>query len=318
MDVNEVTRIAARIRAEIARAVVGQDSAVDLLLTALFAGGHVLLEGPPGTAKTLLAQSFARTVGLDYGRIQFTPDLMPGDIIGSNLFNFQTSSFTLTQGPIFCELLLADEINRTPPKTQAALLEAMQERQVTIDGVSHGLSNRFTVVATQNPIEQQGTYPLPEAQLDRFLFKHVLEYPTVDQERAIVAAHGARAGQMDPAELGVTAVADRATIDAAVATVAGVRLTDEVTGYIVDLVRATRESADTDTGASPRAGAMLAVAARARAALDGRDYVIPDDVKVLAVPTLRHRLLLSPAAEIEGRKVDQVLSSLVEQVAAPR
>jgi MoxR-like ATPase len=318
VDINEVTAIAARIRAEIARAVVGQDGAVDLLLTALFAGGHVLLEGPPGTAKTLLAQSFARTVGLDYGRIQFTPDLMPGDIIGANLFNFQTSSFTLTRGPIFCELLLADEINRTPPKTQAALLEAMQERQVTIDGVSHTLSPRFTVVATQNPIEQQGTYPLPEAQLDRFLFKHVLDYPTVDQERAIVAAHGARTGQMDPEALGVQPVADRATIDTAVATVANVRLTEEVTGYIVDLVRATRDSADTDTGASPRAGAMLAVAARARAALDGRDYVIPDDVKVLAVPTLRHRLLLSPAAEIEGRKVDQVLQSLVERVAAPR
>ena len=318
MDVNEVTAIAARIRAEIAKAVVGQDGAVDLLLTALFAGGHVLLEGPPGTAKTLLAQSFARTVGLDYGRIQFTPDLMPGDIIGANLFNFQTSSFTLTHGPIFCELLLADEINRTPPKTQAALLEAMQERQVTIDGVSHPLSARFTVVATQNPIEQQGTYPLPEAQLDRFLFKHVLDYPAVEQERAIVAAHGARSGQMDPQALGVQPVADRAAIDAAVATVANVRLTDEVVGYIVDLVRATRDSADTDTGASPRAGAMLAVAARARAVLDGRDYVIPDDVKTLAVPTLRHRLLLSPAAEIEGRKVDQVLQALVEQVAAPR
>ena len=318
MDVNEVRSIAASIRAEIARAVVGQDGAVDILLTALFAGGHVLLEGPPGTAKTLLAQSFARTVGLDYGRIQFTPDLMPGDIIGANLFNFQTSSFTLTRGPIFCELLLADEINRTPPKTQAALLEAMQERQVTIDGVSHSLSDRFTVVATQNPIEQQGTYPLPEAQLDRFLFKHVLDYPTIDQEIAIVSAHGSRTGQMDPVALGVQPVAARAEIDAAVATVASVRLTPEVTRYIVDLVRATRESSDTDTGASPRAGAMLAVAARARAVLDGRDYVIPDDVKILAVPTLRHRLILSPIAEIEGRKVDDVLRSLVDQVAAPR
>ena len=318
MDINEVRSIASRIRAEIARAVVGQDGAVDILLTALFAGGHVLLEGPPGTAKTLLAQSFARTVGLDYGRIQFTPDLMPGDIIGANLFNFQTSSFTLTRGPIFCELLLADEINRTPPKTQAALLEAMQERQVTIDGVSHTLSDRFTVVATQNPIEQQGTYPLPEAQLDRFLFKHVLDYPTIDQEMAIVAAHGSRTGQMDPVALGVQPVAARPEIDAAVATVASVLLTPEVTRYIVDLVRATRESADTDTGASPRAGAMLAVAARARAVLDGRDYVIPDDVKILAVPTLRHRLILSPAAEIEGRKVDDVLRTLVDQVAAPR
>ena len=318
MAVNEVRTIADRVRIEVAKAVVGQDDAVDLLLAALFAGGHILLEGPPGTAKTLLAQSFARAVGLDYGRIQFTPDLMPGDIIGSNLFNFQTSSFTLTRGPVFCELLLADEINRTPPKTQAALLEAMQERRITIDGEGHPLSPRFTVVATQNPIEQQGTYPLPEAQLDRFLFKHVLDYPSLEQERAIIAAHGSRTGQMDPAALGVEAVAEAAVIAAAVETVAEVRLTDEVIGYVADLVRATRESADVETGASPRAGAVLAVAARARAALDGRDYVIPDDVKALALPALRHRLVLSPAAEIEGRRVEQVLAGLVEQVAAPR
>ncbi|MET3663547.1 MoxR family ATPase [Caulobacter sp. 1776] len=318
VDVAEVGALAARIRAEIGKAVIGQDEAVNLLLVALFAGGHVLLEGPPGTAKTLLAQSFARSVALDYGRIQFTPDLMPGDVIGANLFNFQTSTFTLTRGPVFCELLLADEINRTPPKTQAALLEAMQERHVTIDGISHPLSPRFTVVATQNPIEQQGTYPLPEAQLDRFLFKHVLDYPTPEQERAIIVGHGARSGQMDPAAFGVTAVLERAAIDAAVATVAQVRLTDEVVGYIVDLVRATRESTDIETGASPRAGAMLAVAARAAAALDGRDYVVPDDVKSLAIPALRHRLVLSAAAEIEGRKVDLVLKGLVERVAAPR
>ena len=318
MHVNEVKTVADRIRAEIGKAVIGQDGAVDLLLTALMAGGHVLLEGPPGTAKTLLAHSFARSVGLDYGRIQFTPDLMPGDIIGSNLFNFQTSSFTLTRGPIFCELLLADEINRTPPKTQAALLEAMQERQITIDGQPHALGDRFIVVATQNPIEQQGTYPLPEAQLDRFLFKHVLSYPSLEQERAIIAAQGGRTGQMDPVALGVEVVADSATIDAAVQAVAGVRLTDEVVAYIADLIRATRDSADVETGASPRAGAMLAAAARARAALDGRDYVIPDDVKILAVPALRHRLVLSPAAEIEGRRVDQVLTGLVERVAAPR
>jgi MoxR-like ATPase len=318
VDVSEVGALAARIRSEIGKAVVGQDDAVNLLLTALFAGGHVLLEGPPGTAKTLLAQCFARTVALDYGRIQFTPDLMPGDVIGANLFNFQTSTFSLTRGPVFCELLLADEINRTPPKTQAALLEAMQERHVTIDGKSHPLSPRFTVVATQNPIEQQGTYPLPEAQLDRFLFKHVLDYPSAQQERAIIVGHGSRTGQMDPRSFGVEAVAERAAIDAAIETVVKVRLTDEVVGYIVDLVRATRESTDIETGASPRAGAMLAVAARARAALDGRDYVIPDDVKSLAAPALRHRLILSAAAEIEGRKVDHVLSGLVERVAAPR
>lgn len=318
MNVAEVKALADEIRREIGKAVIGQETAVDLLLTALFAGGHVLLEGPPGTAKTLLAQTFAASLGLDYGRIQFTPDLMPGDIIGANLFNFQTSTFTLTRGPVFCELLLADEINRTPPKTQAALLEAMQERRITIDGQSHELSPRFTVVATQNPIEQQGTYPLPEAQLDRFLFKHVLDYPERADELAIVTGHGSRAGLPSPAELGVRTVLDRAGVEAAVAAVAQVWLTDEVAAYVVDLIRATRESADVETGASPRAGAMLALAARAHAALDGRDYVIPDDVKTLAAPALRHRVILSPAAEIEGRRVDQVLALLVDQVAAPR
>ena len=318
MDVNEVKALAQGIRDEVGKAVVGQQGAVDLLLTALFAGGHILLEGPPGTAKTLLAQSFARAVGLTFGRIQFTPDLMPADIIGSNLFNFQTTTFTLTRGPIFCELLLADEINRTPPKTQAALLEAMQERQITIDGQPHPLGRRFTVVATQNPIEQQGTYPLPEAQLDRFLFKHVLDYPSLEDERAIIGGHGGLIGQPDPAALGVKPLPKGKLIDDAVAAVGQVRLTDENVAYIADLIRATRDSADVTTGGSPRAGAALAVAARARAALDGRDYVVPDDVKQLAVPLLRHRLVLSPAAEIEGRQVDQILLGLVEQVAAPR
>jgi len=219
---------------------------------------------------------------------------------------------------VFCDLLLADEINRTPPKTQAALLEAMQERSVTVDGKQHHLSDHFTVIATQNPIEQQGTYPLPEAQLDRFLFKQTLDYPSAEEERRIVATHGSRAGLPDPKTLGVEAVASGKTISEAVSTVAGVRLTDEIVGYITDLVRATRTSADIEYGASPRAAAMLAIASRARAALEGRDYVIPDDVKALALPALRHRVILSPAAEIEGRKVDQALTALVELVAAPR
>ena len=318
MNVADVKNLASRLRVEIAKGVVGQDDTVTLMLIALMAGGHVLLEGPPGTAKTFLGQCFARAVDLQFGRIQFTPDLMPGDIIGANLFNFQSSSFSLVRGPIFCELLLADEINRTPPKTQAALLEAMQERKVTIDGKSHALSPRFTVIATQNPIEQQGVYPLPEAQLDRFLFKHTLRYPSLEEERAIVARHGSRAGAPDPVSLGIDRVVDGDQLAAAVTAVSAVRLADEVVDYAVALVRSTRECADLETGASPRAGAMLTLAARARAALEGREYAIPDDVKALALPALRHRVILSPAAEIEGRSVDQTLIDLVERVEAPR
>ncbi len=318
MNPEGVKALADDVRAQIAKAVVGQAQTVDLMLTAVMAGGHVLLEGPPGTAKTFLAQCFARALALDYGRIQFTPDLMPGDIIGANLFNFQTSQFVLTKGPIFRELLLADEINRTPPKTQAALLEAMQERTVTLDGKTHHLGERFTVIATQNPIEQQGVYPLPEAQLDRFLFKQTLGYPSLEEERQIVARHGSRHGNPDPADLGVEPVADAETIAAAVCAVAAVRLAEPVVDYVTALVRATRETADLETGASPRAGAMLALAARARAALQGRDYVLPDDVKALALPALRHRVILSPAAEIEGRGVEDSLRDLIGRIEAPR
>jgi len=318
VKVDEVQTLAQAIRGEIAKAVVGQETSVELMLVALFAGGHILLEGPPGTAKTLLAHSFAQAVGIDFGRIQFTPDLMPADIIGANLFNFQTSSFTLTRGPIFTELLLADEINRTPPKTQAALLEAMQERQVTIDGESHQLSDRFMVVATQNPIEQQGVYPLPEAQLDRFLFKQSVDYPSVEEERKIIATHGAEKAAMEPSAWGVERKADQGTITAAINAVAEVRLVEEVVNYIAGLIRGTRENSDLQSGASPRAGAMLAGAARARAALDGRDFVIPDDVKSLAPALLRHRVILSPAAEINGRKVEEIVTAIIETIEAPR
>ena len=318
MTVNEVPALAAAIRREAGKAVVGQDATVELLLVALLAGRHILLEGPPGTAKTLIAHSFARATGLGFGRIQFTPDLLPGDIIGANLFNFQTSTFTLTRGPIFCDLLLADEINRTPPKTQAALLEAMQERTVTIDGDTLPLGARFTVVATQNPIEQQGVYPLPEAQLDRFLFKHLVDYPSAEEERRIIAAHGSRQSVMTPDDWGIEPVLDADTIAAAVDAVAGVRLADEVIDYIAALIRGTREVADLDSGASPRAGAMLAGAARARAAIEGRDFVIPDDVKALAPALLRHRLILSPAAEIDGRAIEDVVAGIIDTIEVPR
>ena len=235
MNVAEVKALADKVRAEIGKAIVGQQDTIDLLLTALFARGHVLLEGPPGTAKTYLAQCFARTLGLDFGRIQFTPDLMPADIIGSNVFNFQTSTFSLTEGPLFCELLLADEINRTPPKTQAALLEAMQERRVTIDGKSHALSDRFMVVATQNPLEQQGTYPLPEAQLDRFLFKQTLAYPEPrGGARASSPSYGMQSGHPDPAALRRRRASPtrQAARPPRTRRSAGIRLTDEIVGYV--------------------------------------------------------------------------------------
>ncbi|MBN9257035.1 MULTISPECIES: MoxR family ATPase [unclassified Mesorhizobium] len=318
MNVDDVKALASEIREEVAKAITGQRDTLDLMLTALFAGGHILLEGPPGTAKTMTARCFAQALGVTYGRIQFTPDLMPGDIVGSNIYNFQTGQFTLTRGPIFCDLLLADEINRTPPKTQAALLEAMQEHAVTFDGTTHSLGRNFMVVATQNPIEHQGVYPLPEAQLDRFLFKHRVSYPDAQEERAIIIHHGGGSASHDIEQYGIKARTDRATLEAALATVGDVTLVDDVVGYIAALVRGTRESADLEVGASPRAGAMLARAARARAALDGRNYVIPDDVKALAVPALRHRVILSPAAQIDGRLVEQIVSDLVDQTEAPR
>ena len=318
MSLEQTRALAGAIRGEIGKAIVGQEETVEHLLIALVAQGHVLLEGPPGTAKTFLAQCFAAAAGLEFGRIQFTPDLLPGDILGSNLFNFQTSQFTLTRGPIFRELLLADEINRTPPKTQAALLEAMQERHVTLDGTTHALSDRFMVVATQNPIESQGVYPLPEAQLDRFLFKLLVPYPSAAEEAAIVRRFGERSGPPRPAEFGIVTVADSTAIGAAQVAVKGVTLADEVIAYMVALVRATRHSPDIASGASPRAAVLLANAARARAALHGRDYVLPDDVKALATSVLRHRLLLSPAAEIEGKLVEDLVAGLVEQTEAPK
>ena len=318
MNVNDVKALADGIREDVAKAIVGQDDAVELMLIALFSSGHILLEGPPGTAKTFLAQCFARVLGLDFGRIQFTPDLMPGDILGSNLFNFQTSQFTLTRGPIFCDLLLADEINRTPPKTQAALLEAMQERAVTIDGETHALPGKFMVIATQNPIEQQGVYPLPEAQLDRFLFKHLMSYPSAEEEKKIVAAHGARFGAPRPEDWGIVPRIDAKQLGDAVGAVEAIPMVEDVVDYVVNLIRATRVAADLEVGASPRAAAMLAGAARARAALEGRDYVIPDDVKALARPVLRHRVLLSAAAEIEGRPVEEVIGRLIDETEAPR
>jgi len=317
-DLTAVREIGDRLRAQIHRVVIGQDDAVNLLLTALLSEGHVLLEGVPGTAKTLLARAFANSLSLDFRRIQFTPDLMPGDVLGTNLFNFRTSEFVLTKGPVFTDILLADEINRTPPKTQAALLQAMQERSVTLGGTNHDLGRGFMVVATQNPIEQEGTFPLPEAQLDRFMFKVRVPYPTRDQEREMVALHGHRTSMPRLTEFGLEPVADLERLLGAREAVAEIRLSEEVSDYIVDLVRATREDPSLVFGASPRAINMLAVASRALAALSGRDFVIPDDVKGLAAPLLRHRLVLAPGAELEGLSSDAVLARIIEGVPAPR
>ncbi|MHA1537930.1 MAG: AAA family ATPase [Alphaproteobacteria bacterium] len=318
MDLSEIKEASARIRGEVAKAIVGQDRALDLLLVAIIAEGHVLLEGVPGTAKTLLARCFAASLSLEFGRVQFTPDLMPGDVLGTNLFDFQTNEFRLTKGPIFTQILLADEINRTPPKTQAALLEAMNERSVTIDGTTHDLGASFMVIATQNPIEHQGTYPLPEAQLDRFLFKHVLDYPSQEEERAIVTRHGNRATMADIESFGIAGVVGAGELARMRESVAGIRLSDDLVDYIVALARATREHPSLQYGVSPRAANMLASAARAYAGLSGRDYAIPDDVKLLANPTLRHRVVLAPGAEIEGLDADQVIEQIVERTPVPR
>jgi MoxR-like ATPase len=318
MDLQDIRAITDGLRGEVHKAVVGQDEVVVLMLTAVLSGGHILLEGVPGTAKTLLAQAFAAGTSLEFGRIQFTPDLMPGDLLGTNLFNFQTNTFVLTKGPIFTQILLADEINRTPPKTQAALLQAMNERAVTIDGLTHQLGDEFMVIATQNPIEQQGTYPLPEAQLDRFMFKILLDYPGRDEEREIVRRHGQRSAMPRLSDFGLAAIANAHMLAAARHAITQIHLADALIDYIVDVIRATRRHSSLEVGASTRSANMLASAVRAYAALHGRDYVIPDDIKTIAKPVLRHRIVLSPGGEIEGLTTDRVLQEILEQTPAPR
>jgi MoxR-like ATPase len=318
MAIEKVRELGQALKERIGRVIIGQEEAVHLMMVALVSEGHLLFEGPPGTGKTLLARAFAACVKLDFKRVQFTPDLMPGDLIGTNLFNFQTNSFTLTKGPLFTEFLLADEINRTPPKTQAALLESMQERTITIDGTSHPLSAGFMVVATQNPIEQEGTYPLPEAQLDRFLFKVLIGYPGRDEELTMVKTHGHQTAMPNLASLGVAPLCDLRFVTWMRQVVSGIRLADETVAYVVDLIRATRNHPALQYGASPRAANMLAAAARAVAVLEGREFVIPDDVKSLFKPLLRHRVVLSPSAEVDGLAADPVLDQILAQVPAPR
>ncbi len=300
------------------RVIVGQEEAVRLLAIALFTEGHVLLEGVPGTAKTTLVRAFARALNLDFKRVQFTPDLMPSDILGTQVFDFREGKFRSVRGPVFTNILLADEINRAPAKTQAALLECMQERQVSIEGEPHPLPSPFFVLATQNPIEHEGTYPLPEAQLDRFLFKVVLDYPTEAEEVEILMHHRGDTAHLYNLLEEVPQVADSRRLEAVKEEVLGVSLRPEVVAYIVKLVRATRDHPSLSLGGSPRAAILLEVAAKAQAAIQDRGFVTPDDVKAVLKPVLRHRLLLSAAAEVEGLTVDQVLEGIANAVPVPR
>ncbi|WP_019878235.1 AAA family ATPase [Sporichthya polymorpha] len=306
------------LRAEVGKAVVGQDAAVTGLVIALICRGHVLLEGVPGVAKTLLVRSFCRALNLRTTRVQFTPDLMPGDVTGSLIYDARTAEFSFRPGPVFTNLLLADEINRTPPKTQASLLEAMEERQVSVDGTPRPLPEPFLVAATQNPVEYEGTYPLPEAQLDRFLLKLVMPLPGRDDEISVLQRH---VSGFDPRNLeaaGVTPVAGPADIAVAQAAARSVTVRDEIVAYVVDLCRATRESPAVRLGVSPRGATALLAASRAWAWLSGRDYVLPDDVKALARPALRHRLGLRAEAELEGATTEGVLDQVLANVPVPR
>jgi MoxR-like ATPase len=308
----------AAVRAEVAKAVVGQDSVVSGLLIALICEGHVLLEGVPGVAKTLLIRALAETLSLEGKRLQFTPDLMPGDVTGSLIYDARTARFEFRPGPVFTNLLLADEINRTPPKTQAALLEAMEERQVSVEGDPRPLPAPFLVAATQNPVEYEGTYPLPEAQLDRFLLKLAVPLPERADEIAILSRHAAGFDPRDLSAAGIRRVAGPSDLAQARREVRKIHLTAEVTGYIVDICRSTRTSPSLRLGVSPRGATALQATSRAWAWLSGRDYVTPDDVKALSGPTLRHRIQLRPEVELDGATPDGVLQGLLTAVPVPR
>ncbi|WP_375407484.1 AAA family ATPase [uncultured Amnibacterium sp.] len=312
---DDLRELLAAVRTEVGKAVVGQEAAVSGLIVALLARGHVLLEGVPGVAKTLLVRSLSASLALETTRVQFTPDLMPGDVTGSTVFDAGTGKFDFRKGPVFTNLLLADEINRTPPKTQSALLEAMEERQVTVDGVSRPLPDPFLVAATQNPVEYEGTYTLPEAQLDRFLMKIVLDLPARDQEVEVLVRH---AGGFDPRDLsGLKPVLTPEQLRAARAAVREVRVTADVLGYVVDLVRGTRSAPSVQLGVSPRGAAALLAASRAWAWLRAAPALTPDHIQDMALPVLRHRIRLRPEAELEGVSVDAVLRSIIATVQVP-
>ncbi|MCK5599662.1 MoxR family ATPase [bacterium] len=303
---------------EVKKVIFGQDEVIREIATAFLAGGHVLLEGVPGTAKTLLAKSFSFASDMKYKRIQFTPDMMPSDILGTNVFDMHDKKFTLLKGPVFTDVLLADEINRTPPKTQSALLEAMQERQVTIEGNRYDLGDNFFVLATQNPVEYEGTYPLPEAQTDRFLMKILIEYPSKEAEIKILKEHSADSGKPQLLEQMIEKVIKQQDMQQMRAVVEDVRVEEKIYEYIYQIIEGTRVSPRLTLGASPRAGIFLLKTAKVNALLEDRDYIIPDDVKKMAYPVLRHRLMLKPETEMDMILPDSVIEEVMAEVEVPR
>jgi MoxR-like ATPase len=319
MNLDSLLETLARARQEVGKVIIGQGDVIDRALITIFTGHHALIEGVPGVAKTLLVRTLARVLGCDFARIQFTPDLMPADITGTNVFNLQRNEFTLIPGPLFTSFLLADEINRAPAKTQSALLQAMQERHVTIDRVTHPLPPNFTVFATQNPIEYEGTYPLPEAQKDRFMLRITMLCPPRDDELALARRMQGESSPEAVLEAGAVApVVASETLSSLRAQLQSVRIQEELIGYLVDIVRTTRTHESVLVGAGPRATQALLLASRALAALAGRDFVTPDDVKAMSGPVLEHRLILRPEFEIEGTSVGEVIGRILEQVTVPR
>lgn len=319
MNLDRLRDVLNRARQEVGKVIIGQKEVIDKSLIVIFTNQHALVEGVPGIAKTLLVRTLAKVLGCEFGRIQFTPDLMPADITGTNVFNLQRNEFTLMRGPVFCGFLLADEINRAPAKTQSALLQAMQERSVTIDRVTYPLSPNFTVFATQNPIEYEGTYPLPEAQKDRFMLKITMSAPPRDEELELARRMlGKDSPEATLAGGAVRQVISSEDLVLLRESLMGITVREELLGYIVDIVRATREHDSVLVGAGPRATQALLLAGRAHAALDGRDFLTPDDVKSMAVSVLEHRLILRPEYEIEGASVAEVIEGILQQIAVPR